>query len=596
MEYSHLPGCDDVYSWDKDRITPKLASSAARSFGKQDVYCEVFGAYGWDVTLQKMKAVTDWLFSRGVNRLLLSSFYFTMEGDWQFEIPPSLFYQNTLWRYLPNYTNYVQRLSFMLSGGRNVTPIAMLYPNKSVQAVLTPLDEKLADQLDSSFIRLSNFLLSHQLDFDYLNERALIDAAIKTVENKVVLRQNQNDFWIDYKLLLVPLTKIIDEAALQRVNNFYNRGGKIIAYGNLPQLSSEGADLKFAVNKIWRDPAGSNTNNKGGMAFFIKSDFDSVRTIIESCLIPDLRLESHNKNINYIHKIKDGLDIYFISNIDSVPVNTDISFSTKAYPQIWNPENGAISAAKEFRRDGDRTVLPIQLDRFGSLLVIFDPSKPEIPHLIDTNMKVENVEMRNDSILVNAVAIAAGESYIRLKWQKTEFEKAFVTNSPVRIELPDFWNFKPEDNSFPEEIRSSGSWTEEQKIKRPDGSAIAPAHPYFSGTGLYFQKFHFDQSLLKENRKFVLEAGQINNVIEVWLNGKKVGERCWHPFSFDITNYLKAGENEIKLMITNTPANGYMLRSQQYRLGEKWGKVLASGLMEKVKILMYEKYEFSFIN
>ena len=46
MEYSHLPGADEVYSWDKNLITPKIASSAARMFGSQNVYCEVFAAYG----------------------------------------------------------------------------------------------------------------------------------------------------------------------------------------------------------------------------------------------------------------------------------------------------------------------------------------------------------------------------------------------------------------------------------------------------------------------------------------------------------------------------------------------------------------------
>ncbi|MDZ7264967.1 MAG: glycosyl hydrolase, partial [candidate division KSB1 bacterium] len=138
MEYSHLPGCDDVYSWDRSRITPKLAASAAHSFGKQDVYCEVFGAYGWDVTLEKMKGITNWLFARGVNRLLLSSFYFASEGDWRFEIPPSLFVQNTLWPYLPHYSSYVQRLSCLLSDGRTVAPIAIFYPNKNAQAELTP--------------------------------------------------------------------------------------------------------------------------------------------------------------------------------------------------------------------------------------------------------------------------------------------------------------------------------------------------------------------------------------------------------------------------------------------------------------------------
>jgi len=48
------------------------------------------------------------------------------------------------------------------------------------------------------------------------------------------------------------------------------------------------------------------------------------------------------------------------------------------------------------------------------------------------------------------------------------------------------------------------------------------------------------------------------------------------------------------LRITNTPANGYTLRSQQYRYGEKWGKIVPSGLMEKVKIIVFENFNIVF--
>ena len=594
MEYSHLMGADEVYSWDKKNITPKIASSAARSFGKQDLYCEVFGAYGWDVTLEKMKAVTDWLFSRGVNRLILSSFYFAMDGDWQFEIPPSLFYQNTQWQYLPKYTEYARRLSYMLSGGRNISQIAVLYANKSVQVVLTPLNEKSADQIDSSFIALSNFLLENQLDFDYLDERILNKAEIKEVEGKVVLRMNQKDFWIDYEILILPLVQIIEETALQKVKSFHNRGGKIIAYGDMPRFSPDGIDLRSEINQILDDQPRSNDNNNGGMVCFIKADFDSMKTILNQCLVPDVCLESPQKNISYIHKFKNDLDIYFISNNDSTPINTSISFSLTGIPQIWNAEDGTIQKAAEFRSEEDRTILPLQLDRFGSLLVVFDQTDTDIPHVIKSNMNIEQVNVNRDSVIVSASTIVDGENYLRISWQGKEFEKRFFGNPFEKIELPDLWIFKPADNSFPAEMRRSGSWTEEQNVTQPDCSKIVPAHPYYSGTGIYSQTFHLDKSLFKENKKFVLELDQINDVVEVWLNEKRVGERGWYPFSFDITNILIEGENDLELRITNTPANGYMLRPQQYRFGEKWGKVLKSGLMDKVKIIVSENFNIVF--
>lgn len=594
MAYSHLPGCDDVYSWDKTRITPKLATSAAHSFGRQDVYCEVFAAYGWDVTLEKMKAVTDWLFARGVNRLLLSSFYFASEGDWRFEIPPSLFHQNTQWRYLPHYSHYVQRLSFLLSGGRNGTPIAMLYPNQSVQAALSPLDEKLADQIDSAFIRLSNFLLEQQLDFDYLNESALNQAEIKTAADKAILRLNHKEFWNDYELLILPLAKVLEPMTLKKLQNFHEQGGRIIAYGHLPQFSLPGIDLTTEVSPIWHELAGSNTNSKQGRAFWVQSDLDSLKYIIESCLTPDLRLESPNRHISFIHKIKDGYDIYFIANSDSVAVNAKISFSMPGVPQLWDAEAGTITNAAFFHYDGHRTIVPVALDGYGSVVIVFDQPSAQSPPVVKSNLAIERIEVSGDSVFVFGAVIEGGENFVVLSWQGKELEKRFFADPPQTIELADCWNFKPADNSFPAETRRSGSWTEEQTIKQLDGSAIAPAHPYFSGTGIYSQTFHLDSSLLKEKSKFNLEAGQVNAVLEVWLNGKKVGERCWRPYAFDITAFVKPGENELELRITNTPANHYALKFQRYRLGENWGKIVPSGLMDRVRLICYEKFRMGF--
>ncbi|MDZ7401465.1 MAG: glycosyl hydrolase [candidate division KSB1 bacterium] len=595
MEYSHLPGCDDVYSWDRSRITPKLAASAAHSFGKQDVYCEVFGAYGWDVTLEKMKGITNWLFARGVNRLLLSSFYFASEGDWRFEIPPSLFVQNTLWPYLPHYSSYVQRLSCLLSDGRTVAPIAIFYPNKNAQAELTPLNEAAVDQLDRSFIQMSNFLLSHQWDFEYMNERAVEKATIRTAGKKVVLRKEQSDIWIDHELVIVPHAKILSESALLKLKKFYEQGGKLIVYGQLPQVTPNGKDLATIAETIWKNPAGPNSNPNGGQAFFIQNNLDSLLALIEQLLIPDLRLDSPHEHISFIHKIKDGRDIYFIANSDSSPVRIQASFLNDGHPQIWNPEDGTISDAIQFQRDENRTIVPLELARYGSALIVFNQNSKERPHVVATNMDMESLEIRGDSLFVSALPTGAGENYIALFWRGQEFEQRFSADPPDSVELMDLWQFEPADHSFPAEIRRSGSWTEEQKLAQPNGSAIAPAHPYFSGTGVYSQTFFIDKSLFKKNSKLILQLGAVKDIFELWLNGVKVGERCWPPFDFDVTDYLKPGSNQIELRITNTPANHYALQSRPYRLGENWGKILPSGLMDRVRIVCYEKSRIGFL-
>jgi hypothetical protein len=39
---------------------------------------------------------------------------------------------------------------------------------------------------------------------------------------------------------------------------------------------------------------------------------------------------------------------------------------------------------------------------------------------------------------------------------------------------------------------------------------------------------------------------------EVWLNGRKAGERLWEPFVMDISSFLRPGSNQLRIIVTNT--------------------------------------------
>jgi hypothetical protein len=592
MQYSHLPGADEVYAWDKNSITPKLAASAARAFGKQNSYCEVFAAYGWDVTLEKMKAVTDWLYSRGINRLMLSSFYFAMEGDWRFEIPPSLFHQNPFWTYLPGYTDYTARLSYMLSDGENIAHIAILYPSQTAQGLINTADNSKLDAVDQTLKQLSNILLENQYDFEYLNESTLEDrVAVSKFNNKTVLRLENAKFKSDYQILILPRVSIMNQNLLHKITKFYQEGGRVIALAEVPEITPHGNDIRIETEKIWSKHSQNFTassNNKGGVAYFIKSDLNLLIETIGQLVTPDIELATAHKSINYIHKSKNGIDIYFISNNDSTNIDTEISFSVQGIPQIWDPENGDISFAKIFRFEGGRTVMPLQLHQYGSLLLVFDHSQKEVPHVTKTNMKIKSIAAGQDSLIIQAYRTKGTENYLSVIVRGTEKQLPVKASLPVRILLEDQWRFRPQDKSFAEEVRRSGSWTDAQNLKQMNGAGQAPAHPNFSGTGIYRQQFYFEEDVQPDFKKYVLKTRNVQNVMELWLNGKKVGERCWHPYEFDVTNYLVKGKNNIEILITNTLANEYHKTQRPYFTGEKWGKILKSGLLDIVSIEIHE--------
>ena len=52
-----------------------------------------------------------------------------------------------------------------------------------------------------------------------------------------------------------------------------------------------------------------------------------------------------------------------------------------------------------------------------------------------------------------------------------------------------------------------------------------------------------------------LDLGQVADIAEVWLNNQRVGTRWAPPYTFDITKHVIDGENQLKVLITNTWRN-----------------------------------------
>jgi hypothetical protein len=75
----------------------------------------------------------------------------------------------------------------------------------------------------------------------------------------------------------------------------------------------------------------------------------------------------------------------------------------------------------------------------------------------------------------------------------------------------------------------------------------------FSGTAIYEKSFVVPDSY--RGKKLVLDLGRVSSVAEVYVNGRQAGTLVWQPYKLDITEFIKPGENQLKIRVTNTEAN-----------------------------------------
>jgi hypothetical protein len=91
---------------------------------------------------------------------------------------------------------------------------------------------------------------------------------------------------------------------------------------------------------------------------------------------------------------------------------------------------------------------------------------------------------------------------------------------------------------FGEGILSTGSWLK-QGLR--------------SYSGAIRMRQNFASSSTDNN--VILDLGVVRGTAEATLNGHSLGARFLPPYRFDLTQYVRAGENELELLVTNTLAN-----------------------------------------
>lgn len=119
---------------------------------------------------------------------------------------------------------------------------------------------------------------------------------------------------------------------------------------------------------------------------------------------------------------------------------------------------------------------------------------------------------------------------------------------------------------------------------------------WYSGFARYTNRLKLD----KKEGIYELALGKVGFQAEVFINGTFAGERIWEPYTLDVTNLLKDGDNEITVIASNSAAveRQYMLVDEGQALGwnrywnydniQREGENLVSGLLGTVQLIRKE--------
>jgi hypothetical protein len=178
--------------------------------------------------MQRMKWVTDWEYVLGVNLLNPHGFHYTLEGPRKRDWPPSMFYQYPWWSQYGAFSRYVSRLSSMLTGGRHVARLAVVWPINAMFATYLPqAATPEAARMEHDFNTLTDELLRLHHDFDYVDED---DLAAADVDGGAIRIGDETHGLV----VLPPMTHVRLET-LEALERLVAAGGRVLGAVLLPE-------------------------------------------------------------------------------------------------------------------------------------------------------------------------------------------------------------------------------------------------------------------------------------------------------------------------------------------------------------------------
>lgn len=368
FRHTAIPLTDAIIEYQFGQNGHKLISSAADYYDKPIVATEIYGAYkekSFD-SLMLYRSMMD-LFSRGVNFVVPHGMWYNPD---QVYISPLVSpYSQKIAPALPKYSKFVGRSCMLLQGGKRVVDIGVFYPFEELAGWYRFEDADNPRQgffisPETDYQEISGLLTSQiRQDFTFIHPELFLDEKYEIDRGVVTL--NNIDNRQDYKVLIITGCKVISHNTLSKIKTFYENGGLVISTTQLPFKSSEiGQDQKvidLILEIFGIDPLSYNnpevhkkTNANGGHAIFIPNPLPQVLSeSIQNHVIPDVQF-SPNPNLStdfgkfsYIHKIKEGKNIFFFSNSSDETIETEVILKGKLNLKNANPHSGEISDLKE---------------------------------------------------------------------------------------------------------------------------------------------------------------------------------------------------------------------------------------------------------
>jgi len=477
----------------------RSVASAAHVYGRPIVQAESFTTW---VHFQEypatLKPVGDRAFCDGLNRVMFHQYTHQPNDDqpgYQYFAGTHIDRHVTWWDMAGPFITYLARCQTLLQAGRFHADVCYFYGEGSAKYV--PSKEFLKPPLPPGY------------NFDCVNAE-ILQKRMRVRDGRLVLPDG-----LSYRLMVLPAERTMSPAVLGRIRELIEAGAVVLGERPLhapgltdwPACDKELGDLADAMWGENPPPSGRKALGRGLLVWG-----QTPGRVLAGLGVPqDFEAGQDNPGFEFVHRVIDGADVYFVSNQQDAARTVECLFRAgQRQAELWDPVTGTLRDLSEFSLDEDgRVRVPMTFAPHQSFFVVFRKPAPTEPN--------------------------------------TAEQTNFPTFEPV-AEIPGPWTvaFDP-DWGGPKEVvfNTLADWT-----KRPEEGI-----KYYSGAAVYRTTFDLPAAPAGQRKPCFLDLGTVHHLARVRLNGQDLGALWTAPWRVDVSEVVKEKGNQLEIEVVNTWLN-----------------------------------------
>jgi len=515
--------------WNRHRgiFLVKEIAAAAHVYDKRMVSAESFTTWRrWVDGPLNHKQLADRALCEGLNDFVLHTFASSPPEaglpGWAYHAGTDINPSATWWPMVGALMDYLARCSYMLRQGWFVADVCYYYgdqaPNFYPSLCNVP-EKPLLEGLDPCY------------DYDVCSSQVILERM--QVENgRIVLPDGMS-----YAALVLPEQDHMPLAVLEKIHSLVTAGATVISHQRptrvpgLKDQETQTRELRRLAEELWGRNDASDQPDRSAVVVRSVGQGRFIIARNRSAALRQMgiggdfeivgRSEGNLGPLDFIHRKTADTEFYFIRNKAMTPQTLACRFrvaaeATGMTPEFWWPDSGRRSACRDWKSVGkDQTELSVALGPLGSVFVVFRKANPADREQLD--------RIARDTFVAASTPAP------------------LTIDGPWQVEFPEGWG-APRLTTF-EKLQS---WTES------DNEGIR----FFSGIATYRKTFELPESLAKRNRLF-LQLGNLAEIAEVTLNGRRLGLAWLPPYRIEISGAVRVGANHMEIRVANLWANRF---------------------------------------